>query len=76
MAFVCKQTAVLVVHVNNNAVLTDFEAFFSLNALPHTSFSLTSSISIVFFSFEYFDPYDHYAACCMGHFKESLALNT
>ena len=52
MAFVCKQTAVLVVCIitldNNNAVLTDLSAFLSLNTLPHTSFSLTSCISIVF----------------------------
>ena len=27
MAFVCKQTAVLVVHINNNGVLTDLEPF-------------------------------------------------
>ena len=33
------------------------------NTLPHTSVSLTRCISNVFFSFEYFDPYDHYAAC-------------
>ena len=33
---------------NNNAVLTDFKVFFSLKTLPHTSFSLTSCISIVF----------------------------
>ena len=33
MSFVCKQTAVLVVRINT---------------LPHTSFSLTSCISIVF----------------------------
>ena len=48
---------------NNNVVLTDLYAYFSLNTLPHTSVSLTRCISIVFFSFEYFDPYDHYAAC-------------
>ena len=33
---------------NNNAVLTDLKAYFSLNTLPHTSVSLTSCISIVF----------------------------
>ena len=33
---------------NNNAVLTDLQAFFSLFTLPHTSVSLTSCISIVF----------------------------
>ena len=38
-------------------------AYFSLNTLPHTSVGLTICISIVFFSFEYFDPYDHYATC-------------
>ena len=48
MAFVCKQTAVLVVRINNNAVLTDLYAFFSLNTLPHTLVSLTSCIYIVF----------------------------
>ena len=52
MAFVCKQTAVLVVRTNNkgqyNAVLTDLYAFLSLNTLPHTSVSPTSCISIVF----------------------------
>ena len=44
---------------NNNAVLTDLQAFFSLNTVPHNSVSLTICIS----SFEYFDPYDHYTAC-------------
>ena len=48
---------------NNNAVLTDLSTYFSLNTLPHTSVSLTRCISIVFFSFEYFDPYVHYAVC-------------
>ena len=52
MAFACKQTAVLVVRINNigqyNAVLTDLWPFFSLNILPHTSAGLTSCISIVF----------------------------
>ena len=33
---------------NNNAVLTDFWAYFSLFTLPHTSVSLTSCISIIF----------------------------
>ena len=33
---------------NNNAVLTDLQAFFSLNTLPHTSVSQTSCISLVF----------------------------
>ena len=69
MAFVCKETAVLVVRINNignnNTVFTDLYASFSLNTLPHTSVSLTSCIYIVFFSFEYFDPYCHYAACCV-----------
>ena len=36
-------------------------AYFSHNTLPHSSVSLTKCISIVFFSYEYFDPYDHYA---------------
>ena len=58
MAFVCKQTAVLVVRIINNAVLTDLKPFFSLNTLPHTG-----TVKTAFFSFEYFDPYDHYAAC-------------
>ena len=40
MAFVCKQTAVLVVRIkktldNNNAVLMDLKAIFSRNTLPH-----------------------------------------
>ena len=48
MAFVCKQTAVLVVRINNIAVLTDLEAYFTLNTLPHTSVSLTRCISIIF----------------------------
>ena len=52
---------------NNNAVLMDLYAFFSLNTSPHTSVSLTSCISNVFFSFEYFDPFDHYAV--LGHFN-------
>ena len=64
---VCKQTAVLVVRINNighnNDVLGDFQPFFSLYTLPHTSVDLTSCISTVFFSFEYFDLFDHYAAC-------------
>ena len=33
---------------NNNAVLTDLDAFFSINTLPHTSVSQTRCISIVF----------------------------
>ena len=33
---------------NNYAVLTDLEAYFSLDTLPHTSVSLTRCISIVF----------------------------
>ena len=32
-------------------------------ASSHTSVGLTSCIFIVFFSFEYFDWFDHYAAC-------------
>ena len=47
----------------NNAVLTDLYAFFLLNTSLHSSVSLTSCISLVFFSFEYFNPFDHYAAC-------------
>ena len=52
MAFVCKQTAVLVVPIitldNNNDDLADFEPLFSLYTLPHTSVGLTGCISIVF----------------------------
>ena len=33
---------------NNDAVLTDLYAYFSLNTLSHSSVSLTSCISIVF----------------------------
>ena len=62
---VCKQTAVLVVPSiildNNNYVLADFQPFFSPDTLPHTSVGLTDCISIVFFSCEYFDSFDHYA---------------
>ena len=47
----------------NNDVLTGFWAFFSLYTLPHTSVGLTSCISIVFFSFEYFDSVDLSTAC-------------
>ena len=66
MAFICKQTGVLVVRLitldNNNGVLIDFYPFISLYTLPHTSVSLTGCISNAFFSFEYFDSFDHYAA--------------
>ena len=52
MAFVCKQTAVLVVCINNIGQLqccfNRLVGIFSLNTLPHTSVSLTSCISIVF----------------------------
>ena len=47
---------------NNNVLLTDFYPFISLYTLPHTSVSLTGCISNAFFSFEYFDSFDHYAA--------------
>ena len=47
---------------NNNGVLIDFYPFISLYTLPHTSVSLTGCISNAFFSFEYFDSFDHYAA--------------
>ena len=67
MAFVCKQTAVLVVRINKigqqQRCFHRLVGIFLTNTLPHTSISLTSCISIVFFSFEYFDTYDHYAAC-------------
>ena len=46
---------------NNNGVLT----LFSLYILLNTSVGLTSCITIVFFSLTNFDPYDHYAACCV-----------
>ena len=39
---------------NYNNVLTDFQPFFSLNTLPHTSVGLNGCISIVFFRSEYF----------------------
>ena len=48
---------------NNNDVLADFYPFLSLFTLPDTSIGLTDCISIVFFSFEYFDSFDHYADC-------------
>ena len=76
MAFVCKQTAVLrsasITLDHNNAVLTDLKAFFSLNTLPHTSVSLNCCISIVFFSIEYYDPYDHYAVCWVTLIMDAL----
>ena len=40
---------------NNITVLTGLELFFTLNTLPYTSVGLAS--------FEYFDSFDHYAAC-------------
>ena len=45
----------IVVLVNN------YLPFFSLYTLPHTSIGMTSCIR--FFSF---DPYDHYAVCCVA----------
>ena len=51
MAFVYKQTAVLVVRINNidnNAVLTNLWTFFSLNTLLHTSITMTGCIFNVF----------------------------
>ena len=52
MAFVCKQTAVLVVRSrtleNNDDVLTKFQAVFSLHTKLHTSVGPTGCISIVF----------------------------
>ena len=51
MAFVCKQTAVLVVCItldNNNDVLADFYPLLSLHTLPHASVGLTDCISVVF----------------------------
>ena len=66
MAFVCKQTAVLVVRINNNGVLSDLYVHFSLYTLPHTSDGLTSCISLVFFSLKNLDQYDHCAACCVA----------
>ena len=41
------------------------------NTLPIALTRLSEHISIVFFSFEYFDPYDHYAACWVTlHFSQ------
>ena len=52
MTCVCKQTAVLVVRINNignnNGVLTDFYPFFSHFTLPHTSVGLTGCITNAF----------------------------
>ena len=48
---------------NNIDVLTDFQPFFSLYTLPHTSVGLISCITIVFLSFEYLNSFDHFAAC-------------
>ena len=51
MAFVYKQTGVLVVrinNINNNGVLTDFYPFISLYTLPHTLVGLTGCISNAF----------------------------
>ena len=50
---------------NNNKVLAEFDTFFSLYNLPHTSVGLTSCISIVFFCLKNVDPSDHYAVCCV-----------
>ena len=47
-----------------NYVLQTFSHFFSLYTLQHTSVGLSSCISIVV-SFEKFDSYDRYAACCV-----------
>ena len=58
--------------LDNNNVLTDLLAFFSLKTLLHTSVSLTSCISSSFYSFEYFDPYDHFAACWVTLTAECL----
>ena len=49
--------------VNNNDVLTDLSHFSHFILLPHASLGLTVCISILFFSFEYFDSLDHYTAC-------------
>ena len=49
---------------NNNAVLTDFLAFFALGILSHTSANLTSCISIVFSVFTYMT-----TMLLLGHFK-------
>ena len=57
MAFVCKQTAVLVLTSitldNNKAVLRLLDVFLT----AYFTTCLTR-----FFSFEYFDPFDHFAA--------------
>ena len=47
----------------NHDVLADLQPFFSPFSLPHTSVDLTDCISIVLFCFQYFDSFDHSAAC-------------
>ena len=59
---------------NNNALLKGLCPFFSLNTLPHTSVGLTSCISIV--QFEYFDSFDHYAACWVTLILVSRTVRT
>ena len=49
--------------VNSNAVLTDLKAFFSLNIFLTYLSQPDWLYFYCFFSFEYFDPFDHYAAC-------------
>ena len=69
MAFVCKQTAVLGVRINNNAVLTDLWPFFSLNTLPYTLVSQTSCIPIVF---SVLNILTHMPLCCvLGHLVDN-----
>ena len=54
---------------NNNAVLTDLKAFFSLNTLLHTSVSLASYIAIVF---SVLNISTHITTMlCVGHIKVS-----
>ena len=67
MAFVCKQTAVLVVSINNigqyQCCFNRLVAIFSLDNLPDTSVDLTSCISITFSVLNISYSFDHYAAC-------------
>ena len=69
MAFVCKQTAVMVVRINNiehnNDVLTDFLAIF-LTLYFTTYLSWPDLLYFYcFFSFKIFDPYYPSAVCCV-----------
>ena len=65
MAFVCKQTAVLVVRLitldNNNAVLTDFNICLTLYFTTYLSWPDWMYFNSIFGS-ENIDSFDHYAA--------------